>query len=127
MTAEHPSITALQAISEALDDGRSPSREEMKRAVKASLARLVEIAPGRAVEVRVPPFGAVQAIEGRTHRRGTPSAVVETDPATWVRLATGSLTWAEALAGGLLHASGERSDLSGLLPLYRFRGGETLQ
>ena len=72
-------------------------------------------------------LGAVQAIEGRTHRRGTPSAVVETDPATWVRLATGSLTWAEALAGGLLHASGERSDLSGLLPLYRFRGGETLR
>ena len=127
MTAEDPSPTSVRAISDSLDDGGSPSREDMKSAVKVSLARLVEIAPGRAVEVRVPPFGAVQVIVGRTHRRGTPSAVVETDPATWVRLATGSLTWAQAMASGLLHASGERSDLSGLLPLYGFRGGETIQ
>lgn len=126
MTSNNPSTTAVRAVSAALDDGEGPSRDEMKAAVKASLARLVEIAPGRAVEVRVPPFGAVQAIEGRTHRRGTPSAVVETDPATWLRLATGSLTWAEAMASGLLHASGERSDLSGLLPLYGFRGGKTI-
>ena len=126
MTSEGPSTTSLRAISEALDGGRSPSREEMKVAVKASLARLVEIAPGRAVEVRVPPFGAVQVIEGHTHRRGTPSAVVETDPATWLRLATGSLSWAEAIASGQLHASGERSDLSSLLPIYGFRGMETI-
>ena len=117
---------ALAAVVEQLETGEVPPREDMKAAVKASLARLVEIAPGRAVEVRVPPFGAVQAIEGRTHRRGTPSAVVETDPATWLRLATGSLSWAEAVASGLLHASGERSDLSGLLPLYGFRGANTI-
>lgn len=118
---------AIAVVVSQIESGGVPAREDMKSAVKVSLARLVEIAPGRAVEVRVPPFGAVQAIEGRTHRRGTPSAVVETDPATWVRLATGSLTWAQAVASGLLHASGERSDLSGLLPLYGFRGGETIQ
>ncbi len=117
----------IAAVVSQIETGGVPAREDMKSAVKVSLARLVEIAPGRAVEVRVPPFGAVQVIVGRTHRRGTPSAVVETDPATWVRLATGSLTWAQAMASGLLHASGERSDLSGLLPLYGFRGGETIQ
>jgi putative sterol carrier protein len=65
----------------------------------------------------VPPFAAVQAVPGHTHRRGTPSAVVETDAATWLALAHGDLTWAEAVATGRLHASGERSDLSAWLPL----------
>jgi hypothetical protein len=90
---------------------------EVKAAVKASLARLQERAPGRAVEVRIPPYAAVQAIEGHTHRRGTPSAVVETDAQTWLALSNGSLTWAEAVASGRLRASGERSDLSEYLPL----------
>lgn len=89
----------------------------IRERVKASLSRLQEIAPGRAVEVRIPPYAAVQVVEGHTHRRGTPSAVVETDAQTWFALADGSLTWAEALATGRLHASGERSDLSALLPL----------
>lgn len=89
----------------------------VKEQVKASLARLQEIAPGRAVEVRIPPYAAVQVVAGHTHRRGTPSAVVETDAQTWLSLAAGTLTWAEAVATGRLHASGERSDLSGYLPL----------
>lgn len=94
-----------------------PVDPEVRARVKASLARLQEAAPGRSVEVRVPPYAAVQAVAGSTHRRGTPSAVVETDADTWLALADGSLTWAEALASGRLRASGERSDLSAWLPL----------
>jgi hypothetical protein len=94
-----------------------PDQQALKAAVKASLVRLQEAAPGRAVEVRIPPFAAVQAVAGHTHRRGTPSAVVETDAQTWLALARGDLTWAEAVASGRLHASGERSDLSRWLPL----------
>lgn len=94
-----------------------PVDPEVRARVKSSLARLQEAAPGRSVEVRVPPYAAVQAVAGSTHRRGTPSAVVETDADTWLALADGSLTWAEALASGRLRASGERSDLSPWLPL----------
>lgn len=99
------------------DAGDVPDRAEVKAAVKACLARLVEQAPGRAVEVRVPPFAAVQAVGGTTHRRGTPPAVVECDPRTWLELAAGRLEWEQAVADGRLRASGERSDLSSYLPL----------
>jgi uncharacterized protein (TIGR03083 family) len=74
-------------------------------------------APGRSVELRVPPYTAVQCIDGPRHTRGTPPNVVETDPVTWYRLATGRITWAEAMANGAVRASGERSDLSGYLPV----------
>ena len=94
-----------------------PVDPEVRARVKASLARLQEVAPGRSVEIRVPPYAAVQAVAGSTHRRGTPSAVVETDAETWLALANGSLTWDEAVSSGRLRASGERSDLSGWLPL----------
>jgi putative sterol carrier protein len=67
--------------------------------------------------VRVPPFAAVQCVEGPRHTRGTPPNVVETDPASWVRLATGRLRWADAVAAGKIAASGPRADLSGYLPL----------
>lgn len=73
-------------------------------------------APGGAVEFRVPPFAVVQCVEGPRHTRGTPPNVVETDPLTWLRLATGRVTWAEALAAAQVRASGERADLSALLP-----------
>jgi hypothetical protein len=99
------------------DRGEEVPRDEQRAAVKASLAVLVERAPGRSVEVRIPPFAAVQVVEGSRHRRGTPPAVVETDPATWLALALGHLEWAEAARTGRLRASGERSDLSGYLPL----------
>ena len=92
-------------------------RDALRAAVKASLAQLQVIAPGRSVEVRIPPFAAVQVVPGSTHRRGTPPAIVETDAQTWLALANGSLTWAEATASGRLRASGERSDLSAYLPL----------
>ena len=94
-----------------------PVDPEVRARVKASLARLQEAAPGRSVEVRVPPYAAVQAVAGSTHRRGTPSAVVETDAQTWLALADGSLSWADAVAAGRVWASGERSDLSPWLPL----------
>jgi len=80
------------------------------------LGVLGERHPGRSVEVRVPPVAAVQCMPGPRHRRGTPPAVVETDPMTWIRLASGRVTWADAVASSV-SASGERCDLSGVLPL----------
>jgi uncharacterized protein (TIGR03083 family) len=74
-------------------------------------------APGRTVELRVPPYAAVQCVEGPRHTRGTPPNVVETDPVTWVRLATGRLHWRDATADGRIAASGERADLSPWLPV----------
>lgn len=97
--------------------GEAPDRSTEKAAVKATLALLTAKAPGRSVEVRIPPYAAVQAVEGVRHRRGTPSAVVETDARTWLLLATGALTWQRAVADGQLRASGERSDLSAYVPL----------
>lgn len=85
--------------------------------MKYLLGRLRAKAPGNSVEVRVPPYAAVQVVAGARHRRGTPPATVEADPRTWIELATGVLTWAAACAAGALTASGERSDLSALLPL----------
>ncbi|MEU3184751.1 sterol carrier family protein [Streptomyces sp. NPDC006923] len=74
-------------------------------------------APGASTEVRVPPYAVVQCVEGPRHTRGTPPNVVETDPVTWIRLATGRMSWAEALDTARVSASGERADLSALLPL----------
>ena len=92
-------------------------RETTATAVRYLLQVLAEQAEGNTVEVRVPPFGAVQAIEGPRHTRGTPPNVVETDAATWVALATGSQRWAEALAEGRVSASGQRADLAHYLPV----------
>lgn len=88
-------------------------------AVKLLASALAVIAPGRSVEVRVPPYAAVQCVEGPRHTRGTPPNVVETDPVTWLELATGRLPWAQARASGRVSASGERADVSHLLPLLR--------
>ena len=85
--------------------------------VKELLEALRSRAPGRAVEVRIPPYGAVQVIGGGTHTRGTPRAVIETDADTWIALATGDLSWSAALDSGRVRASGERADLSPYLPL----------
>jgi uncharacterized protein (TIGR03083 family) len=74
-------------------------------------------APGGSTEVRVPPYAVVQCVEGPRHTRGTPPNVVETDPLTWIRLATGRLEWTEALADAKVSASGERADIGALLPL----------
>lgn len=90
---------------------------DLRLLTKHLLALLVAKAPGGAVEVRVPPYAVAQCVAGTRHTRGTPPAVVETDPATWVALATGSLDWHDAESAGRLVASGERSDLSPLLPV----------
>ena len=92
-------------------------RADLRLLVKDSLAALSLRAPGNSVEVRVPPHGAVQVVGGATHRRGTPPAVVETDPQTWLELVHGRWAWGDAIAEGAVVASGERSDLSDLLPL----------
>ena len=96
--------------------------EQTRLLVKHFLAVLAERAPGASVEVRVPPYAAVQAVPGVRHTRGTPPAVVETDARTWLELATGSLTWAEAELAGRLRASGERADLTPYLPLVEAAG-----
>ena len=96
-------------------------REVVRAAVRFTLEELADVAPGRSVEVRVPPDGAVQAVEGPRHTRGTPPNVVETDPQTWLALAAGTVTWADAVGAGLVHASGERADLSAWLPLQAAR------
>ncbi|GAB3278107.1 sterol carrier family protein [Sinomonas notoginsengisoli] len=95
----------------------SPSRQTLATAVRFLLEELAARAPGNSVEVRVPPFGVAQCVEGPRHTRGTPPNVVETDAETWLALATGGLGWPEALASGKLTASGTRTDLSEYLPL----------
>jgi uncharacterized SCP-like protein len=87
-----------------------------------SLRTLAQLAPGHSVEVRVPPFAAVQCVEGPRHTRGTPPNVVETDPRTWLELATGTLTWPAAVEAGRIAASGNRADLSAHLPILRLPG-----
>lgn len=107
----------VAAVLAAYDRGSAPERAAARLAVRYLLDRLASSAPGRTVEVRVPPHAAVQAIEGPRHTRGTPPNVVETDPRTWMELALGRLTWAEAIAKGAVSASGARADLSDYLPL----------
>lgn len=85
--------------------------------VKRTLALLTAQAPGRAIEVRVPPYAAVQCGDGPTHTRGTPANVIEMDATTWLSLANGELSWADALESGAINASGVRADLTEYLPL----------
>ncbi len=115
--ADEGDVIAAQARLAALSADEKPDRADLRMLVKHSLALLAQRAPGRSVEVRVPPFAAVQILEGTRHGRGTPPAVVETDARTWLALADGTLTWPAAMATGRLHASGRRSDLSPLLPV----------
>jgi Bacterial SCP ortholog len=113
---------ALASVLAALDVGDEPGRTDLAAAVRATLKLLAAVAPGHSVEVRVPPWGAVQCVAGPRHTRGTPKAVVETDPVTWVLLATGRLELAAAAASGKVRASGERSDLASFLPVWQPRG-----
>lgn len=89
--------------------------------VKATLAELVQKAPGRAIEVRIPPYAAVQCGEGPTHTRGTPPNVIEMDASTWLDLAYGRTKWNDVLETGAILASGARADLSALLPISQVR------
>jgi Bacterial SCP ortholog len=98
-------------------DNFSMRDAQVLKEVKETLALLTERAPGRAIEVRVPPYAAVQCGDGPTHTRGTPANVIEMDAQTWLALANGERTWADAMAAGLIIASGVRADLTSLLPL----------
>lgn len=100
-----------------MSEDQQPPRQVLATAVRYLLQVLAERAPGQSVEVRVPPFGAVQVIDGPRHTRGTPPNVVEMDAPTWVALGAGELTWVEALGQGRISRSGSRADLSALLPL----------
>lgn len=85
--------------------------------VKSTLALLSAKAPGRAIEVRVPPYAAVQCGDGPTHTRGTPPNTIEMNADTWLALAAGQLSWADAMDSGAVTASGVRADLTDYLPL----------
>lgn len=100
------------AICRRIDAGTAAPDDE-RAAVKHLLALLQQRAPGTSVEVRIPPYAAAQIVAGTAHTRGTPPAVVEVDPPTFVALSRGSLAWADAP----IRASGERSDLSAYFPL----------
>jgi len=112
---------ALEVVRVVTDEGAeaaaSVDRTTLALAVRYSLQLLAEQAPGGTVEVRVPPYAAVQCVEGPKHTRGTPPNVIETDASTWLALATGALSWGDARAAGRVQASGQRADLSGLLPI----------
>ncbi len=115
-------VAVVAAVTSWLDGAAdTPAHSELAAAVRLSLRTLEQVAPGRTVEVRVPPFAAVQCIAGPRHTRGTPPNVVETDPRTWLELVTGRLSWVDAAAAGRLTASGIRAeDVAGWLPLVRW-------
>ena len=108
---------SVSAVEAAFDSGAEPERAALRSAARFLLHELERVRPGRSVEIRVVPVAAVQAIAGPRHTRGTPPNVVETDPLTWFKLATGRVGWDAALRTGAVLASGARSDLSAYLPL----------
>lgn len=110
-----PESTA--SVLAAIDADDEPDAEALRIAVRHLLQLLATRHPGHAVEVRVPPVAAVQCVPGPRHTRGTPPNVIETDPVTWMRLASGRLGWADAIASARVRASGPRADLAGYLPL----------
>jgi Bacterial SCP ortholog len=108
---------SVASVRRALDGALVPPPDELRAAARYLLQLLAARHPGRVLEVRIPPVAAVQCLPGPVHTRGTPPNVVETDPLTWVRLATGRLGWADAVGSGAVHASGPRADLAAYLPL----------
>jgi hypothetical protein len=116
---------AVRALEEWLRDDThpAPTRADLAAAVRLTARTLAAQAPGASVEVRIPPFVAVQCISGPRHTRGTPPNVVETDPRTWLLLATGLLAIKDATAAGALRLSGSRAgEIQSWLPLVRLAG-----
>ena len=112
---ESDGIAAVRAVL-----GGDPERQQLATAVRFLLEELAERAPGNSVEVRVPPFGAAQCVAGPRHTRGTPPNVVETDPATFLALATARQSWTRAVASGSLTYSGTHAaDAARALPAFR--------
>jgi len=110
-------IQAVAAVRAALAEGVAADSKALATAVRFLLEELAEVAPGNSVEVRVPPLGATQCIEGPRHTRGTPPNVVEMKPEIWFALAIGQMAWHDAIAGAQVIASGVRADISEALPL----------
>lgn len=115
--ARIPDAEGDPAVAAVLDG--SADRAGTATAVRFLLQRLAERSIGNSVEVRVPPYGAVQCIAGPRHTRGTPPNVVEMDAPTWVAVATGTRAWADAAGAGAVRASGSRADLTGHVPVWR--------
>ncbi|GAA3956159.1 sterol carrier family protein [Gordonia caeni] len=118
--------SAVLAVADWLRDETlpTPPRTELAAAVRLSARALAQDAPGNAVEVRVPPFVAVQCLEGVRHTRGTPPNVVETSPRQWLLLATGLAELSEAIANHQVSASGHRAaDIAAYLPIVRVTPG----
>jgi hypothetical protein len=119
MPRRPPTIDEIRA---ALAVAAESDPARIDAAARASAVRVTARAiearhPGKAVEIRIPPFVAVQAFEGLRHTRGTPPNVVETDAETWLALAGGRVTWADALDAGAVRASGTRADISAAFPM----------
>lgn len=114
-----PEELGLAAVTSAMrqPDRRDIADPDFALAVRFLLQSLAQLRPGKSVELRVPPLGAVQCVEGPAHRRGTPPNVIEMDAQTWFALAVGELEWGQMLAEGRILASGTRADLSEILPL----------
>jgi hypothetical protein len=122
VSASSANSDAVSQVVAELLGGRDPDTAQVRDAVRALLTLLRRRAPGRSVEVRIPPYGAIQCGEGPAHKRGTPPNVVQMDPITFVRLATGHLAWEDAVRDGRVTASGTRADLSPHLPLREIPG-----
>ena len=117
---QDPALTrqAIQQVAGWLEGGGAePSRSELANACRRTARTLAEELPGHSVELRVPPFVAVQCVEGPRHTRGTPPNVVEVEPAAFVLLCAGTLSWADAARDGRVRTWGDRADLSPWLPL----------
>src|SRR5665647_3233692 len=112
-----PHDEGLQALEVWRVDPSGAPEATVAMAVRYALKELAGRAPGRTLEVRVPPYGAVQCVEGPRHTRGTPPNVIETDARTWLDLVTGQADWADAVSAGAVRASGLRATLADLLPL----------
>ncbi|MBM9433910.1 sterol carrier family protein [Flaviflexus equikiangi] len=114
-------LSELDSLVSRILSGDTLSTGEKRTAGRGALEELAALSPGRSVEVRVPYVGAVQAIMGPSHKRGTPPNVVEIDIDTWLELACGQTSWDDAVSAGKVGASGIRADLSDVLPLFRGR------
>ena len=112
--AKAQGLEAIQAYLEG-----SVSNEQLATAVRFLLEELGTKYPGNSVEVRIPPYGAVQCIEGPSHSRGTPANVVELDTESFVALALGRISFEDLMSKSKLTASGNRSDLTGLFPIFK--------
>ncbi|MBD1319419.1 sterol carrier family protein [Gordonia hankookensis] len=112
---------AVVAVAEWIRDDtvEAPARQEVAAAVRLTARTLADVAPGNSVEVRVPPYVAVQCIEGPRHTRGTPPNVVETDPRSWMRMVTGIRDMTDLVDDGEVTASGSRAgDVAHWMPLF---------